>query len=450
MKSSIIHSLTRSLKFLFEYLFTGADVEQKLVSWLLDQYKRGFPLQKSSLLFSVTKLINNCFDSETIKKLPFWNGHPGEKWFQSFLKRHPCIVQKRSEYLSSARASVTEKKIRNWFKDVLDLLGDDAEVLKYPERLYNVDETAFFLNTNGKVVLAERGKSVYNINSNSDKDNVTVSICVNAIGEMAPPLIIYKYVRLPAVYGSSLPPGWSVGTSDSGWMNSETFYEYFANVFIPFVKKKHNNESVIVFFDGHQSHLSEQVSTLADENHVQLICLPASTTHFMQPLDVSYFRPLKVYWRKEKDQYEFEQKRSILKYEVPKMLQIIFDKYNLNNAAKNGFRKCGLFPFDPNNVDYSKCSQQLPAAEDEKSSSPSKSILEFFESKMDPSTLREFKASQAQLQWRGDEKFAALYDTWRMLVADDTSYAPINTDSILLDVPITYVSTRYLGYLIKC
>lgn len=295
------------------------------------------------------------------------------------------------------------------------------------------------------IVLAERGKSVYDISTNSDKDNVTVSICVNAIGEMAPPLVVYKYIRLPILYGSALPPNWSIGTSETGWMNSETFFEYFANVFIPFVKKKHKGESIIVFFDGHKSHLSSQFSELAEDNRIQLICLPASTTHFMQPLDVSYFKPLKSYWRKEKDLFEFEQKRSLFKYEVPKIIRLVFDKYNLNNAMINGFRKCGLFPFDPNNVDYLKCMGPKVPVENvshptEKSSS--QCILEFFESKIDPSTLQEFRASKNQLQWHGDEKLAALYEMWRKLVADNTSYAHVDTDSILLDVPVSFVSRQ--------
>lgn len=117
----------------------------------MNQAKRGFYLQKTSLIFSVTKLISSCFDSETIKNLPFRNGRPGEKWYQSFLKRHPCIVQERSEYLNLVRASNTEERIRQWYKDVLDLLGDEVQTLEHPERLYNVDESVFFLSNNGKV-----------------------------------------------------------------------------------------------------------------------------------------------------------------------------------------------------------------------------------------------------------------------------------------------------------
>lgn len=79
------------------------------MQWIIDQAERGFPLSKNNLLYSVKLIIDKCYDKE---KLPFTNGIPGEKWFQAFLKRHPRVVQKRSEYLSLARAAVTEEAIR--------------------------------------------------------------------------------------------------------------------------------------------------------------------------------------------------------------------------------------------------------------------------------------------------------------------------------------------------
>lgn len=68
------------------------------------------------------------------------------------------ISQKNSEYLSESSAKVSESRIRGRFWKVEGLLGDDIGNLNYPERVYNVDETAFFLADDGLVVLAERGK----------------------------------------------------------------------------------------------------------------------------------------------------------------------------------------------------------------------------------------------------------------------------------------------------
>lgn len=37
------------------------------------------------------------------------------------------------------------------------------------------------------------------------------------------------------------------------------------------------------------------------------------------------------------------------------ILEPVFEKYANVKTIQNGFRKSGLFPFNKNNVDYSKC-----------------------------------------------------------------------------------------------
>ena len=51
--------------------------------------------------------------------------------------------------------------------------------------------------------------------------------------------------------------------------------------------------SVLIIEDGHSSHISTQVIEEACKNDVYLLCLPAHTTHIMQPLDVAVFKSLK-------------------------------------------------------------------------------------------------------------------------------------------------------------
>jgi len=69
-----------------------------------------------------------------------------------------------------------------------------------------------------------------------------VSICANAAGEYPPPLVIYAYDQIPAVYRSMLPKNWAIGCMTTGWMNGECFFEYFANCFIPNAQEKHKGE----------------------------------------------------------------------------------------------------------------------------------------------------------------------------------------------------------------
>lgn len=218
------------------------------------------------------------------------------------------VIEKKSEYLSSARAAATLQKIENWFKKVEPLLDEeDMKIFGDCERVYNVDESTFFLNDNGKIVLAERGEHVYEKNKNSDCENLTVSVCANAAGEFAPSLVVYACERLPAIYKELLPEGWSVRGTENG---CRVFCQRIRGVQ---KKNKHGDKKIIVVFDGHKSHLTLKLSKLASENGIELICLPPSATHIMQPLDVALFKGLKQYWRSERGLYQFEKKKEISK-----------------------------------------------------------------------------------------------------------------------------------------
>ncbi|CAL4188900.1 unnamed protein product, partial [Meganyctiphanes norvegica] len=75
----------------------------------------------------------------------------------------------------------------------------------------------------------------------------------------------------------------------------------------------------------------------------------------MQPLDVSVFRPLKLQWsqavRKFTDTHpdEIINQTNFASIFVPLYYETV-NKLNI----KSGFKKCGLFPFNPDSPDYGK------------------------------------------------------------------------------------------------
>ena len=76
--------------------------------------------------------------------------------------------------------------------------------------------------------MAERGnKTVYSAGTNNEKENLTVLVTANANGNLAPPMIVFRYERIPGYISSSVNPKWGIGRSESGWMCGPTFYKYF-------------------------------------------------------------------------------------------------------------------------------------------------------------------------------------------------------------------------------
>nr|CAI5844607.1 unnamed protein product [Callosobruchus analis] len=105
-------------------------------------------------------------------------------------------------------------------------------------------------------------------------------------------MVVYPYQRISEKIARNINPKWGVGRSDNGWMTSETFYQYIANVFYPHLK-----ENIILLLDGHKSHLSYQLGLLCNELQIEVISLYPNATRILQPRDVSIFRPMKEAWR---------------------------------------------------------------------------------------------------------------------------------------------------------
>ncbi|KAG5887629.1 hypothetical protein JTB14_036274 [Gonioctena quinquepunctata] len=137
----------------------------------------GFLMNRNFLIHSVKQLV----EAEGMNN-PFEDNVLGRKWFEGFLKRHPRVGQKKAAHLCKARAVVTESGIRSWFPHVAEELGENIEILKDPRRVFDMDETAIYLAPKGGLVLAEGGKSVYDVAACGicpfDADAVDYTKCV--------------------------------------------------------------------------------------------------------------------------------------------------------------------------------------------------------------------------------------------------------------------------------
>lgn len=388
----------------------GEETEAKLVNWILTVAKMGFPINKLMLLDTVEKIVTSAKDSIST---PFIDGRPGRKWFEGFMRRHSEISQKQSEYINKARGQITEAKIRGWFKETEDLLGPDLDILKDPTRVFNLDETSFYLYPKGYLVSAEKGTHVYDTSAKSDKENITTLLTVSAAGVIAPPLTIYKYKRMNQEIANSAPSYWGLGKTDSGWMTGEAFFEYFSNVFHPYLIKNNVELPVIVFLDGHASHLTMHLGDFSKSNKIILICLFPNTTHILQPLDVAVFAPLKSKRKSVVRQWRIDHDgREISKHNVPSLLHNILDNGDFQRSIKSGFRVCGLYPWNPDAVDYTKCTlKDIPTV----ITSPSAVLthLEYLEKIISPNRLTEFKDTlKRNTDWEGDISASELYDVW--------------------------------------
>lgn len=117
---------------------------------------------------------------------------------------------------------MNEEDIRLWFYRVRQYLKQNnlIEVLDDPSRIFNCDETGFFLCPKAEQVIVQRGsENVYSRIANDEKECLTVLVNVAADAKITPPMVLYPYKHMPKHLVPTVPSGWAVGSTESGWMN---------------------------------------------------------------------------------------------------------------------------------------------------------------------------------------------------------------------------------------
>lgn len=217
-------------------------------------------------------------------------------------------------------------------------------VLEDPRRVFNFDEVAIHLHPTTKNVIARKGaKNIYCIGSGNEKECVTVLLGGNATGESPPTLVIFKGERVPKHLMSNLPASIVADKSKSGWMNGEIFFNYISNVFLPWAKSMNIAFPLVVFIDGHASHLTLSLSEFCNENNIILIALLPNATHIYQPMDIGVIFPLKQIWKRLR--YQWERENGAVNFGrgfFSTLLKNSLDELHANEILfPNAFRTCG-------------------------------------------------------------------------------------------------------------
>lgn len=197
-------------------------------------------------------------------------------------------------------------------------------------------------------VLSLRGKKqVGSLTSGERGVLVTVEACVSAAGNYLPPMFVFPRQRENPRLMDDTPPGSFAAYNKTGWINKESFILWFKK-FVQIANPSHERP-VLLLLDGHCSHTkSIELINLAREKNVIMLTFPPHTTHRLQPLDVTVMSPLSTFYEQEVRKWMFNHPgRGITIYEVGKMFNAAFQRAALVQTAVNGFRKTGIFPYNP-------------------------------------------------------------------------------------------------------
>lgn len=301
----------------------------------------GFPLTKSDIRFVVQfYLIQN---GKIVDK--FENGNlPGPDWVEGFLKRHPNLTSRTAINESRNRAAIDRKTLTEYMTNLSKSLeGIPAE------NIYNYDETNLQDDPGAQKVIVRRGCKYPKKICNSSKTSTSLMMCGSAAGQILPPYVVFKSNSLWDTWTQGGPKGCRYNCSKSGWFDLRIFEDWFENLFLRFVRQKPGKKLLIG--DNLSSHFSSKVLRLCREHEIRFVCLPPHSTHLTQPLDVAFFRPLKLIWRKVLRKWKVTkrgQKSTVLqKQDFPRLLKQLIDELLVQGSKnlRSGFAKCGITPF---------------------------------------------------------------------------------------------------------
>ena len=164
------------------------------------------------------------------------------------------------------------------FFDLLESLQD-----KYhfePGRMYNVDWTGMTTvqGVPSKVIALRGNKQVGSLTSAERDTMSTVIVCMNALGNYIPPMIISPRVRRKDHLKTGAHPGSLCVLHKSGWMQTDLFVMWFQH----FIKhcKPCNEDPVLLILDCHATHSKHlKMIVLARDSGVTILCLPPYCIH---------------------------------------------------------------------------------------------------------------------------------------------------------------------------
>ncbi|XP_065658570.1 uncharacterized protein LOC136083093 [Hydra vulgaris] len=301
-------------------------------------------------LFGLTTIDVCCLAYDFAKQMRIDNPFnkeskmAGVDWLRGFMSRNPQLSIRTPQATSISRAIGFNKPKVNQFFSVYKSLFEEHKFSA--KQLWNMDETGITnVHKPGKIIATKGKRQVSKITSGERGATVTVVCAMSASGTYVPPLFIFPRKRMTDRLAVGATSGSIIRVSSSGWTDSSLFIEWLTH----FVSVNHAskiNEQLIVL-DGHHSHKTLEAINFCRDNGIHLITLPPHCTHKVQPLDRTFFKPLKVGYNTAASNWMLShQGRRISFFD---MAGIFATAYNFTaniDKAINGFRCSGLYPIN--------------------------------------------------------------------------------------------------------
>lgn len=272
----------------------------------------------------------------------------GPDWVYGFLNRNPEVSLRKPEATSLNRISAfNESEVQLFFTNLESVMVKFA----FPaSRIYNIDETGIStVHKPGKIFGPKGQKQVGAATSWERGKNVTVVCAMSAAGNFIPPMFVYPRQRMTPLLQKGGPRDAIYCCSKNGWSNEELFLEWLKH----FSKhtKPTSEDPILLILDNHSSHKNYDVYNFCRENGIHIVSLPPHTSHRLQPLDVSFYGPLKTAFNRECGLFlkaHSNTQTKITQYDLAEIFNRAYIRTATLEKGVSGFQSAGIYPLNPN------------------------------------------------------------------------------------------------------
>ncbi|KAJ0391866.1 hypothetical protein P43SY_004480 [Pythium insidiosum] len=193
----------------------------------------------------VTRNLIELWAKELAQALRIEGFTASNGWIDGFLSRHNLVMRKATNKTKLDEAQIVQRAVD--FVHHVRKLIDDHGVTE--DNIFNMDETAVFLDHNRGTTVDERGATDVVIKSYGFEKNRITAICC-ADGKKKPPTLILQSTKSEMV----LSNGVAYAHIKKSWMNSDFFIEWVDFMFPLVMPWK-----TLLVFDSARSHISKAV-----------------------------------------------------------------------------------------------------------------------------------------------------------------------------------------------
>jgi len=293
--------------------------DELIVDKAYEAARRGFALDNNIMKSIQAKIADDG-------RLGFTNGVPSDAALRSFRARNRSITLRGAENIVGARLAAENYEHVQSLKTVLkEVQEKHPSIFSDPRRVWNWDETSAAAEYGTKLRCYAPASGNQGGARRAAKDHgrhVTAGIAVSAVGDIAPlflavagkkmshwlePLNAQDFrtnIGVPHWLTTAewFPNNTTLSVTPNGSMDQHTISEVVRHINDHVRLSLPETETILLMMDGHSSRNGLAWLERCQECNIEVVKLPANTSHFLQSCDKSVNKTFQQTVRKTRDE----------------------------------------------------------------------------------------------------------------------------------------------------